>query len=179
METIIVDTKIYSLRAIFSTAYVFLDNYYIFLEGLEDDKIQIRIKSKKENEELEKIIDEFKNELINASLRLRISEENKKIREVIVTSALYGRVEPLNRNSPKVICKNCEEGFKINDPEGICKTWEESHSDGKINNDPEGICKTWEETNPNQNAHKAFNNEILKEKNSDYCKMFNCDGNKD
>lgn len=89
MQTIIVDTKIYSLRAIFSTAYIFLDNCYIFLEDFDDDKIQIKIKSKKEGEDLEKIVDEFKNELINASLRLKISEENKKIREMIVSSALY------------------------------------------------------------------------------------------
>ena len=143
MQTIIVDTKIYSLRAIFSTAYVFLDNYYIFLEDFDDDKIQIKIKSKKEGEDLEKIVDEFKNELINASLRLKISEENKKIRETIVTSALFGRVE----------------AFKIDDPKGICKTWEESH--------------------PNQNVHEAVNNEILKEKDSSYCKMLKCDGDKD
>ena len=89
MKIIKIDTNIYSLRAIFSTAYIFLDNYYIFLEDFDDDKIQIKIKSKKENEDLEKIIDEFKNELINASLRLKISEENKKIREMIVSSALY------------------------------------------------------------------------------------------
>jgi len=161
MQTIIVDTKIYSLRAIFSTAYVFLDNYYIFLEGFDNDKIQIKIKSKKENEDLEKIIDEFKNELINASLRLKISEENKKIREIIVTSALYGRVE-----APR-----------INDPKGICKTWEESHSEVKIN-DPKGICKTWEETHSGKSVHMAVNNEILKEKDSDYCKMFDHDGDK-
>ncbi|MDD4661792.1 MAG: His-Xaa-Ser system protein HxsD [Candidatus Pacebacteria bacterium] len=161
MEIITIDTKVYSLRAIFGTAYVFLDNYYIFLDNFEDGKIQVKIKSKKENEDLEKIIDEFKNELINASLRLKISEENKKIREIIVTSALYGRVE-----APR-----------INDPKGICKTWEESHSQVKIN-DPKGICKTWEEINSNDNVHKAVNNEILKEKNSEYCKMFKCDGDK-
>ena len=89
MKIIKIDTNIYSLRAIFSTAYIFLDNYYIFLEDFDDDKIQIKIKSKKEGEDLEKIVDEFKNELINASLRLKILEENKKIREMIVSSALY------------------------------------------------------------------------------------------
>lgn len=169
METIIVDKNIYSLRSIFSTAYIFLDDFYIFLDQLEDNKITIKIKSKKEGVDLKKIVDDFKNELINCSLRLKISEENRKIREMIVSSALYGRIEQTNKKI-------------INDTEGICKTWEEANKDIYKINDTEGICKSWQEIAcHNEGVHKAVNKSCAKLKESNYVKMFNFkkeDGNK-
>ncbi|MDD3084972.1 MAG: His-Xaa-Ser system protein HxsD [Candidatus ainarchaeum sp.] len=92
METIIVDKNIYPLKALFSVAYIFLEDFYIFLEENESGKILVRIKGKDAGQDVKKAVDEFKNELINAGLRLKISEDNKKIREMIVSAALYGRV---------------------------------------------------------------------------------------
>ena len=118
MEIITIDRNIYSLKAIFSVAYIFLEDFYIFLEEDEKGKILVQVKGKDDGQDLKKAVDEFKNELINAGLRLKISEDNKKIREMIVSTALYGR-----------IC-NSDAGYKIiNDPAGIGKTWEEEHKD--------------------------------------------------
>ena len=128
MEIIIIDKNIYSLKAIFSAAYIFLEDFYIFLEEDEKGKILVQIKGKDEGQDLKKVVDEFKNELINAGLRLKVSEDNKKIREMIVSTALYGRI------------RNSDEGYKIiNDPAGIGKTWEEEYKDKNIS-----ICENRE-----------------------------------
>jgi len=146
METIIVDKKLYSLRAIFGTAYIFLENFYIFLDKVDEEKISIQIKAKNSEQDESKIVDDFKNELINTSLRLKISEENKKIREMIVSSALYGRNTALvesskqfneSKEQQEMHHTNCrkEPGDSlrpINDPKGISKTWEEVNGDERL-----------------------------------------------
>jgi His-Xaa-Ser system protein HxsD len=145
MKTITVDTNIYSLRSIFSTAYIFLDDFYIFLDQPQENKVTIEIKSKDLNCDLDEAVGRFKNELINTSLRLKISEDNKKIRELIVSSALYGKVE----NLPK-------KQLELDDPEGICRPWEDVH------------CK-------NTNIHKAVNKNTFKSDGLNYVKMFKCE----
>ena len=99
MKTITVDTNIYSLRSIFSTAYIFLDDFYIFLDQPQENKVTIEIKSKDLNCDLDEAVGRFKNELINTSFRLKISEDNKKIRELIVSSALMERLRICLRSS--------------------------------------------------------------------------------
>ncbi|MFA6912947.1 MAG: His-Xaa-Ser system protein HxsD [Proteiniphilum sp.] len=89
-KTIIIDTNIYSLREILSTSYVFLNEYYIFLNQPEEGKIKIDIKPKEDGANMEKIEGEFNNELINVSLRVRVFEENKNVREMIINIALNG-----------------------------------------------------------------------------------------
>jgi len=162
METIIVNKNIYSLKAIFSAAYIFLEDLYFFLEEGNDGNILIQIKAKDENFDLKKAVDDFKNELINSGLRLKISEDNKNIREMIVSTALYGRVQ------------------ENKDPKGICKTWEEGHFQDKKIDDPKGICKTWEESHAEKgrsclnggDMHKAVNSGVCRKNEQVYMKMF-------
>lgn len=122
MKTIIIDTNIYSLRAVLSAAYVFLSDYYIFLNQLEPGKIKIDIKPKEEGTSLDKIEGEFNNEIINADLRLKVFEENRNVREMIVNIALNG----IDKN-------NCVDGPSCqSDPEGISKRWEDTLSNTHI-----------------------------------------------
>ena len=121
-KTITIDTNIYSLREVLSTAYVFLDKYYIFLNQPEEGKIKIDIKSKESDIDLDKIEGEFNNELINASLRVRVFEENRNVREMIINIALNG----IDKNA------TCERPSCQNDPEGISKKWEDSASNTHI-----------------------------------------------
>ncbi|MFA7141764.1 MAG: His-Xaa-Ser system protein HxsD [Candidatus Paceibacterota bacterium] len=178
MRTITLDTNIYSLRSILSTSFVFLDDYYIFLDQTDKEKITVQIKSKEKNGDLEKAVNEFKNELISTNLRLKISEENRKIRELIVSSALYGRpTEKTPFRDPEGISKTWEEKHrrfeKVNDPEGICKVWEEKHRGFEKVNDPEGISKTWQENqHRNPNIHKAVNKGCSMANKPEYTNMF-------
>ncbi|MDD5347324.1 MAG: His-Xaa-Ser system protein HxsD [Candidatus Omnitrophica bacterium] len=88
---ITVDPRVYPLRAVYSSAYLFLDRAYLSLDGDPRKKIIVGIKAK-DNACARTIAAEFKNELLNASLRNQISKENRRIREYIVGTALLGVV---------------------------------------------------------------------------------------
>ena len=201
METIIVDKKLYSLRAIFGTAYIFLENFYIFLDKVDEEKISIQIKAKNSEQDESKIVDDFKNELINTSLRLKISEENKKIREMIVSSALYGRNTALvesskqfneSKEQQEMHHTNCrkEPGDSlrpINDPKGISKTWEEVNGDERSQemhhtNCRKEVCSCRDNKilgRGLEDDHKAVNRIFSKTTEVDYFKMFDKEGDGD
>jgi len=86
----LLDSKIYSLEAIYSTAYVFLDRSYVFLDGdpAKEIKVFLKGKTKLNKKQLQALNGEFCNELLNYLLRVKIAKRNKKIREFIVGTAL-------------------------------------------------------------------------------------------
>lgn len=125
----IVDLKIYPLEAIYGAAYVFVDKAYIFLDSQEGGKVEIFFRAKEETSlrELEKIEGEFMNELLNYTLRLKLSESNKKIREYVVEQALFSA---LGRGEG--ILKNEGEKFEFeDDPLGIAIPWEDKYGNKK------------------------------------------------
>jgi len=178
METIIVDKNLYSLRSILGTAYIFLDRFYIFLDKIDEEKISIQIKAKNGGQEEASMVDDFKNELINTSLRLKISEDNKNIREAIVSAALYGVSieEKRGQGNKDDNRNNCRES--INDPQGICKTWEETHKD-----EPGQMTHTSRDAGildqKDENAQKAVNRISPQKSNTDYSKMFSKEEGRD
>ncbi|MFA5188671.1 MAG: His-Xaa-Ser system protein HxsD [Patescibacteria group bacterium] len=123
-----INTEIYSLTAIYNAAYLFLDKAYVFLDG--DPKAEIiaifkrKEGQKEENgrEGLEKIAGEFYNELLNQLLREKVSESNAKIREYVVSAALYNAVP----NEVDKLLQEVEEEDWQEDPLGIAKTWEDN-----------------------------------------------------
>ncbi len=121
-----VNTKIYSLTAVYQAAYLFLGKVYIFLDGDPDKKIIVIMKGKTEDVNLEEIAGEFYNELLNQVLREKISLTNAKIREYIVSQALYNAVP----NEVDELLKEVEEEDWQEDPLGIAKTWEEQQEEG-------------------------------------------------
>jgi His-Xaa-Ser system protein HxsD len=149
-----INPGIYSLRVIYSCAHVFLDSAYIFLDGNPKKEILVRIEAKN-GKNSKRIAGEFLNELLNASLRYQISQENRKIREAIVGSALLsvsenrrmesdgcGCREDLNKNRHAALNwgqvqhnrnhkDSVKAGKKIKDPLGISMLWEDKY--GKDN----------------------------------------------
>lgn len=134
-EILKINPKIYNLRVVYSCAYVFLDKAYVFLDGDPKKEIIVRISSKNGKNQ-KQIVGEFKNELLNAALRNEISKENIKLREAIVSSALFSSSEErksdskgghtaVNKAKPKTK-DNCKDN-KIEDPLGIAIPWEEKY----------------------------------------------------
>lgn len=124
-----VDLNIYPLEAIYGAAYVFVDKVYIFLDSLAEGKVEITFRAKDENEveALEKIEGEFMNELLNYTLRLKLSESNKKIREYVVEQALFSAL-----GREEGILKNEGEKFEFeDDPLGIAIPWEDKYGNKK------------------------------------------------
>ncbi len=93
-----VDLNLYSLEAIYGSAYLFLDEAYIYLKEGSKSKVKVNIKGKRKltDKKLENLKDEFLNELLNSSLREKISKNNKKLREYIVGRALASALPEIN-----------------------------------------------------------------------------------
>lgn len=121
------DTKVYPLEAIYSAAYVFLDKAYIFLEGDPRKEIVVYLKGKKKInfQELEKLKGEFHNELLNYLLRVNIAKRNKKIREVIVGTAIVSSL-----SFSELPAEDSEDNY-LGDPLGITVPWEEKYGKKK------------------------------------------------
>ncbi len=154
-----INPRIYPLRVIYSSSYLFLDKAYIFLDGDPEKEVLVSI-TPKDGFDLQQIAGEFKNELLNASLRYQISKENRKIREFIVGSALVSATEkrdfyPQNecgcvpkpaRRDDQTVLKNKRnkagkketsqpDEDRTDDPLGIGVSWEEKYeksSPGKV-----------------------------------------------
>jgi len=134
-----INTKIYSLTAIYQTAYFFLDKVYIFLDGEPAKEIKVIMKPKSASADgstnltmtasadLEKIAGEFYNELLNQILREKVNQTNSKIREYIVAQALYNAVP----SEVDELLKEVEEEDWQSDPLGIAKTWEVANDENK------------------------------------------------
>ena len=60
-----VNPKIYPLDVIFSAAYLFTDKNYIVLDGNPEEEVLVEIKPKEKTDAMERIANEFNNELIN------------------------------------------------------------------------------------------------------------------
>ncbi len=83
------NSSVYPLEAILATCYVFLEDFYFFLDKSKG-KIKVALRSKgKKNKNLSSFQGKFMNELLNNSLRYKISKRNQKIREYVVKTALF------------------------------------------------------------------------------------------
>ncbi|MBU1499806.1 His-Xaa-Ser system protein HxsD [Patescibacteria group bacterium] len=118
---ITVSLKIYPLEAIYGAAYVFLNRAYIFLDEKKKGEILITLKPKEKmaDKQLKALSGEFHNELLNYSLRNQISQNNRKLREYIVSRALIGA---LKENDGEDIEEEIEEWQ--GDDLGISVPWE-------------------------------------------------------
>jgi His-Xaa-Ser system protein HxsD len=90
-----IDSGVYPLDAIQAAAYTFSDRVYIRIARNGGGKgISLALKRKAGGVDLTAICDELHNELLHETLRHRISQANKKIREFIVTKALVSAQVP-------------------------------------------------------------------------------------
>lgn len=128
--TIKINPKLYSLEAIYSAAYVFLDKAYIVLDGNPETEILVKLRLKS-SDNLKDLAGCFLNELINYGDYFVRAQETKKIREAILQRALF-------TNDPSVLDSKEQEEFEelmqeldeeIEDPEGIAVPWEEKYGD--------------------------------------------------
>ena len=112
---ITINPKIYALEIVYSAAYMFLDKSYVIIEGDPEKEILIQLKAKDENENLERMAEDFNNELVTYSVYAIQAARTSKIRETIVKRALG--VED-------------EEELWEDDPEGIAEPWKPEKAEG-------------------------------------------------
>ena len=105
-----IDSSIYPLDAIQAAAYTFSDRVYIRIVRSSGKEVALLLKQKAGGADLTAVSDEFHNELLHETLRHRVSQANKKIREFIVTKAL------VSAQVPSALPPAAESGA----PEGEC-----------------------------------------------------------
>lgn len=83
------DLKIYSLEAIKKAAYRFADRTSILVKPESDHAVNVvfDFQESVDDEMIKTIISDFKNELLDQDLRLRIFEETKNVRNLILAHA--------------------------------------------------------------------------------------------
>lgn len=119
----LINLKDYPLEAIYGAAYVFLDRAYLFLDSQSAKKIKVSLKGKNKltKKKLEDLKGEFLNELLNYTVRINLAKTNKKIREFIISQALFSATSGGEAAQE-------DEGLKYqDDPLGIAIPWEEKY----------------------------------------------------
>lgn len=115
---------VYPKEAIYAACYVFLDRFYLYLDQV-NSRIKVYLKPKPGIKlTLNSCRGEFRNELLNNTLRLAISKRNQKIREMIVREALFFS-QPKKELDDLILKK--QNGKRENwkkDPQGIAIPWE-------------------------------------------------------
>jgi len=124
------DLNNYPMEAVYSAAYVFIDQAYLFFESAGKNKVKVSLKGKKElgQKKLEELKGEFLNELLNSSLRIKLAKSNKKIREYIIGQALLSAVGASGYQESE---ESEEEISYQDDPLGIAIPWEEKYKKKK------------------------------------------------
>lgn len=80
---------VYSLEAIYQTAYVFTKEAYIVLDGNPNKNIVITLLWKKPQKNISKnIVGMFMNELLNQTVRNIVSSQNIKEKELIMSKVV-------------------------------------------------------------------------------------------
>lgn len=127
------NSQLYSLEAIYSAAYVFIDRAYVYLDGNPTKEIIVSLKGKEKlnKKQLESLAGEFRNELLNYLLRVEVARHNQKIREYIVATALVSSLPTdLLAQSSLAEAESKEVDWQ-KDPLGITIPWEEKHGKKK------------------------------------------------
>lgn len=81
-----VDRSVYPIDAILRTCYRFTDRAYILLQEDSDAAVRVHLMSRGDDR-LDQVIGEFANALLDESLRVRLNEETRAVRELLVAQA--------------------------------------------------------------------------------------------
>lgn len=88
---VLVNPLLYPIEAIYGASYVFLDRVYLFLDGDPKKSVAVRLRGKEKmtSKQLKDMAGEFYNEILNYTLRDKISKNNQKLREYIMARTLF------------------------------------------------------------------------------------------
>lgn len=121
-----VDESVYPLDAVYGACYLFLDKCFVFLSRSQSGTVDVRLTARGSatSAALDALAGEFGNELLNQSLRLRLSQATARIREYYTAAALRAAAA-----TPSVdeLLAELESEELLEDPLEIMVPWEEKH----------------------------------------------------
>jgi His-Xaa-Ser system protein HxsD len=107
---VIVDSDMYNIDVIHKCFYWYSSDFNVDIDKILNNKFQIKIipkENQSSNEDLNKIVEKVKKDLIDFKLRDIITKETKTLRELLIAKAFmyYGLNENLiaNASDPKKI----------------------------------------------------------------------------
>lgn len=136
-----INPKIYTLDVVYSTAYVFLDDFYVIIDGDPEKEILVSLKPKNDSKIKKDVIGDFNNQLVSYAFYKKQTEKNSDIRKMIMQRALATSEAPKDTESAEDTSvssgqvgefKASDASF-IEDPEGIAIPWEKKFKkDSKV-----------------------------------------------
>jgi len=121
-----VDESVYPLEAVYGACYLFLEKCFVFLSRSKPGTVDVRLTARGSatSAELDALAGEFGNELLNQSMRLRLSQATARIREYYTAAALRAAAA-----TPSVdeLLAELESEELLEDPLEIMVPWEEKH----------------------------------------------------
>jgi His-Xaa-Ser system protein HxsD len=128
--SVLVDSSLYPLEALYGAAYIFIDRCYVLLDKPDATHFKISLSTKKgdaDAETLKALVGEFSNELLSSAWRAKITQENRAIIESVTSRAIAGAMGPPSFDDLAAF-DFTEEPFE--DPLGIAQSWEEKYKKG-------------------------------------------------
>lgn len=127
-----VNPKIYALDVVLSSAYNFIDNCYVLVDGDPIEELVVELRPKDKSRDVEELGRDFNNELINYANYAVQALKNAKLREAILNRVLSTQSsEKIDSDSSDYLEKEAKP-WKFEDTEKISVPWEEQ--DGKDKN---------------------------------------------
>lgn len=83
-----VDLDVYSVGSLLHVAHKFTDRCYVHIQRADDRSVEVRIRGKVVSPDLEAIAGQFCNELLDQTLREKVSKESLPTRNLILAHAL-------------------------------------------------------------------------------------------
>jgi His-Xaa-Ser system protein HxsD len=145
-------TKLYPLEAVYQAAYLFIDNFYVYLDRPENGIITVELRAKNgSDEDLGSFEGEFRNELLNQVVRRQVNRQSGKLRELIVSRAIFGALGDQALNQALAAAEGREDaGLQDLGDDALKAEQEEldrllAEIEADFADDPMGIATPWDE----------------------------------
>lgn len=120
VRLVTVDPEVYGLNAILKVAYWFTDRAFLHLQYGVDQKIEVRLRTRDPNTQVDDLVGEFMNELLDQKLRETVAAETEGIRDLIFRHALSETSllhRDLETTDPFPVASDVRVGAKSTGPE--------------------------------------------------------------
>jgi len=121
-----VPKSLYPAVVVLKSAYTFLERAYLHIDESESEWI-ISIEAKEDALDASSLLSEFENELITQSVRERVYQETKTIREVLMARAMASTM--IDTRDPIETIQAEQSDISEEELQIILKDWFEDHAE--------------------------------------------------
>jgi His-Xaa-Ser system protein HxsD len=126
--TLVVDSTVHPLEAVYGAAYTFIDRCYVFIDRPDERTLRVTLSAKDltadPSPDLRRVAGEFSNELLACSWRQQLTRQNRAVIESVTLQAFAGAMGPPSLDELEDFDFTDE---PFDDPLGIATSWEEKY----------------------------------------------------